>query len=226
MKRIMVSHCFHRRNWFRHKRFSCPFKCFKHSFSATRKGRTRSTKQPPWAIGITAPFKRFMVVSVRPFHMSCRRRFTSTRRCWATPAAGRWCWRRSGRWWTWRWRPRCRTTPSTRHPWRSSPSCSQRYGLSRAPVSHLRVTNSSKFGGGFYFNLGCQNSACESARDFSWLEWSLHLLGRRKIWPVLRRFLEAKQVPFVWCLLVWFFWLVGFLFLWFFKLSTVNLSWV
>lgn len=151
MKRIMVSHCFHRRKCIRHKSFSCPFKCFKYSFSASRKGKTGNPEQPPWAVGSTAHFKGFMVVSVWPFPVSCRRRFTSTRRCWVTPAAGRWCWRRSGRWWTWHWHPHCRMTPSTRHPWRLSPSCSQRYGLSRAPVTLTQTDKQLKVWGWVLF---------------------------------------------------------------------------
>lgn len=67
---------------------------------------------------------------------------------------------------------------------------------------------------GFYFNLVCENSASESVRDFCSLEWNLCLLGRRKIWPMLGRFLETKQNTFLLRLCCWLF-MVNLLWVWF-----------
>lgn len=54
----------------------------------------------------------------------------------------------------------------------------------------------------------------ESVRDFCWLEWNLFLLGRRRIWPVLGRFLETQQNTFLLRLCCWLF-MVNLLWVWF-----------
>lgn len=61
--------------------------------------------------------------SLSEYRVSCRKRSTSTARSWTTRVAGMSCWRKSERWWTWLWLRHCRTSPSIRPLWTSSPLC-------------------------------------------------------------------------------------------------------